>query len=154
MEQCSIGSGSTSTSTNARKPSSTWQRDSGSRIREAGRSPLRALNTGLRSCSRFTASILRPDQSIRYVRCVGTRATNSGVFQRFVGTGIDVTEHEVLTSALRKSEEELRQMLDFAPQLIGVLGPRRERLYANRVALTYYGIGLEEWRQRSFGPEV
>jgi PAS domain S-box-containing protein len=102
----------------------------------------------------FTKRIVRPDQSIRHVRCVGTPATNSGVFQRFVGTGIDVTEHEVLTSALRKSEEELRQMLDLAPQIIGVLGPRRERLYANRVALTYYDVTLEEWRQRSFALEV
>src|SRR6478672_7950530 len=102
----------------------------------------------------FTKRIVRPDGSIRHVRCVGTPATNSGMLQRFVGTGIDVTEQEDLTRALRKSEEELRQMLDLAPQIIGVLGPRRERLYANRVALTYYGITLEEWRQRSFGPEV
>jgi formate hydrogenlyase transcriptional activator len=71
----------------------------------------------------FTKRIVRPDQSIRHVRCVGTPATNSGVFQRFVGTGIDVTEHEVLTSALRKSGEELRQMLDFAPQLIAYWAP-------------------------------
>ena len=102
----------------------------------------------------FTKRIVRPDQSIRHVRCVGTPATNSGVFQRFVGTGIDVTEQEVLTSALRKSEEELRQVLDLAPQFISVLGPRRERLYANRVALAYYGVTLEEWRQRSLLSEV
>src|SRR2546426_6807991 len=55
--------------------------------------------------------------------------------EEFVGTGIDVTEQEHLTAALRKSEVELRQILDLAPQIIGVLGPRRERLYANRVAL-------------------
>jgi formate hydrogenlyase transcriptional activator len=76
------------------------------------------------------------------------------MFQGLVGTAIDVTEHESLTSALRKSEGELRQMLDLAPQIIGVLGPKRERLYANRVALAYYGVTLDEWRQRSFGPEV
>ena len=97
----------------------------------------------------FTKRIVRPDQSIRHVRCVGTPAPNSGVTQRFVGTGIDVTEHVVLTSALRKSEEELRQMLDFAPQLIGVLGPRLEKIFANRMALAYYGLTLDEWRQRS-----
>jgi formate hydrogenlyase transcriptional activator len=88
------------------------------------------------------------------VRCVGVPATTAGSFQRFVGTGVDVTESEELTKALRTSEEELRQMLDLAPQIIGVLGPRRERIYANRVALAYYGVTLEEWRQRSFGPEV
>jgi PAS domain S-box-containing protein len=101
----------------------------------------------------FTKRIVRPDQSIRHVRCVGTPAPNSGVTQRFVGTGIDVTEHVVLTSALRKSEEELRQMLDFAPQLIGVLGPRLEKLFANRMALAYYGLTLDEWRQRSHETE-
>ena len=60
---------------------------------------------------------------------------------------MDVTEQEQLIDALRKSEEELRQMLDFAPQLIAVYGPNRERLYANRVALDYIGLGINEWRQ-------
>jgi len=101
----------------------------------------------------FTKRIVRPDGSIRYVRCVGASATNRGI-QGFVGTGIDVTEQESLTRALCKSEEELRQILDFSPQIIGVLGPRRERLYFNRVALAYYGVSLDEWRQRTFESEV
>src|SRR2546425_1126104 len=99
----------------------------------------------------FTKRIVRPDGTIRHVRCVGVPAAHG---EGFVGTGIDVTEQEQLTAALRKSEVELRQILDLAPQIIGVLGPRRERLYANRVALAYYGVTLEEWLQRSFGPEV
>jgi formate hydrogenlyase transcriptional activator len=99
----------------------------------------------------FTKRIVRPDGTIRHVRCVGAPATD---WEGFVGTGIDVTEQEELTAALRKSETELRQILDLAPQIIGVLGPKRERLYANRVALAYYGVTLDEWRQRSFGPEV
>src|SRR5260221_9301103 len=45
-------------------------------------------------------------------------------------------------------------MLDLAPQIIGVLGPRRERLHFNRVALAYYGVSLDEWRQRTFESEV
>jgi len=228
----------------------------------------------------FTKRIVRPDGLIRHVRCVGVPATSSGIFHGFFGTGVDVTESEELTEALRTSEEqfrlvidniaglvatltprgdidfvnrqvhqyfgktfdelknwqtndavhlddrdrvvamwantiamgqpseaeyrlrrsdgvyrwfqgrwrplrdaegsiarwyvllldihdrkraedkirdqetELRQMLDLAPQIIGVLGPQRERLYANRAALAYYGVTLEEWRQRSFGPEV
>ncbi|HWT85948.1 MAG TPA: sigma 54-interacting transcriptional regulator [Myxococcales bacterium] len=105
----------------------------------------------------FTKRIVRPDGTIRHVRCVGVPAAHGegeGEGEGFVGTGIDVTEQEHLTAALRKSEVELRQNLDLAPQIIGVLGPGRERLYANRVALAYYGVTLEEWRQRSFGPEV
>jgi formate hydrogenlyase transcriptional activator len=42
---------------------------------------------------------------------------------------------------------ELRQILDLAPQHIVVYGPNGERLYANRVALDYLGLSLEEWRQ-------
>jgi PAS domain S-box-containing protein len=95
----------------------------------------------------FTKRIVRPDGQIRSVRCVGVLATQEGTFRRFVGTGMDVTEQEQLIDALRKSEEELRQMLDFAPQLIGVYGPNRERLYANRVALDYTGLSIHEWRQ-------
>jgi len=96
----------------------------------------------------FTKRIVRPDGSIRHVRCVGTPAANGGTVQGFVGTGIDVTEHEELTKALRKSEMELRQTLDFAPQLIGVFGPRFEPLYANRTSLEYLGVTLDEWLER------
>jgi formate hydrogenlyase transcriptional activator len=102
----------------------------------------------------FTKRIVRSDGSIRHVRCVGTPGTSGGMVQGFVGTGIDVTEHEELTKALRKSEGELRQVLDLAPQIIGRLGPRRERLYANRATLDYYGLSLDEWLRGSFRSEV
>jgi PAS domain S-box-containing protein len=95
----------------------------------------------------FTKRIVRPDGQIRSVRCVGVPATQAGTFRGFVGTGMDVTEQQLLIEALRKSEEELRQMLDFAPQLVAVYGRNRERLHINRIALDYLGLSLEEWRQ-------
>src|SRR5690242_7909916 len=72
---------------------------------------------------------------------------NDGTILYWIGINLDIEDR-------KGAEIELRQMLDLAPQIIGVLGPRRERLYANRVALAYYGVTLEEWRQRSFAPEV
>ncbi len=102
----------------------------------------------------FTKRIVRPDGTIRQVRCLGMPATSAGGFQGFVGTGIDVTEQEELTKTLRKSEAEHRQMLDLVPQIVGVLGPGRGRLYANRTALSYYGVTLDEWRKRTFADEV
>src|SRR6267378_4089715 len=96
----------------------------------------------------FTKRIVRPDGAVRHVRCVGAPTTQRERVQGFVGTGMDVTEEAELTKALRKSEGELRQVLDFAPQLIGVLGPQLEKLYANQVALAYYGVSLDEWRHR------
>jgi len=109
----------------------------------------------------FTKRIVRPDGEIRRVRCVGSAATHGGTFQGFVGTGMDVTEQEQLTEELRRGEHylrererELQQVLDFTPQLIAVTGSNRERLYANRGALDYLGISLDEWRQRSIGAEI
>jgi PAS domain S-box-containing protein len=94
----------------------------------------------------FTKRIVRPDGEIRSVRCVGVPCRDAAS-KKFIGTGMDVTAQDQLIEALRKSEEELRQMLDFAPQLIAVYGPNRERLYANRVALDYAGLSLKEWRE-------
>jgi PAS domain S-box-containing protein len=93
----------------------------------------------------FTKRIVRPDGEIRRVRYVGVPLSRGETFQGFVGTGIDVTEQEQLIEELRRSELELRQILDFAPQVIAVFGPRRERLYANRASLDYFGMTLEEW---------
>src|SRR6266478_963206 len=72
---------------------------------------------------------------------------NDGAILYWIGINLDIEDR-------KRAEIALRQSLDLAPEIIGVLGPGRERLYANRVALAYYGVTLEEWRQRSFGPEV
>src|ERR1700753_3516660 len=66
---------------------------------------------------------------------------------RFIGAVTDISDRKAAEEKIREKETELTQMLDFAPQLIAVYGPNRERLYANRVALDYAGLTLEEWRQ-------
>jgi PAS domain S-box-containing protein len=99
----------------------------------------------------FTKRIVRPDGLVRHVRSVGVLDSDS---QRFVGTGIDVTEQEQLTKALRESEEELREILDLTPQLIAVFGPQGERLYANRRALDYFGVTLDGWSNMQPGDVI
>jgi PAS domain S-box-containing protein len=47
---------------------------------------------------------------------------------------------------IRQSELELRQIVDFAPQQVAVIGPDRSRIYVNQAALDYFGFTLEEWR--------
>src|SRR6266581_4959306 len=54
---------------------------------------------------------------------------------------------EIMKVTVNEQEAELRQILDFTPQLIAVYGPNRERLYVNRVGLDYLGLTLEAWRQ-------
>ena len=79
-----------------------------------------------------------------------------GRFKGFVGTGMDVTEQEQLTEELRRSEHDLReresellQILDLTPQHLGVLAPDGTPLYANRVALDYFGVNIDQWRAES-----
>jgi PAS domain S-box-containing protein len=55
---------------------------------------------------------------------------------------------------IRQPEIELRQMLDFTSELVAVFGPNCERLFLNRTALDYLGVGLDEWRQSAAGFEV
>jgi PAS domain S-box-containing protein len=102
----------------------------------------------------FTKRIVRPDGEIRRVRCVGVPANHGETSQKFLGTGIDVTEQEQLNEELRRSELELRQILDLTPQLIAVFGPNRERLYLNRMSLDYFGFNLDEWRVAPPGPDI
>jgi PAS domain S-box-containing protein len=69
---------------------------------------------------------------------------------------MDATEQEQLTKELRRSEHDLReresellQILDLTPQHLGVLGSDESPLYANRVALDYFGVSIDEWRAGS-----
>jgi formate hydrogenlyase transcriptional activator len=102
----------------------------------------------------FTKRIVRPDGAIRHVRCVGLPSLTSHPYEGFVGTGIDVTEQEQLTSALRKSEHELRQVLDLTPQVVTVYASNRKRLYANRGALAHFGLSLDWWLRQEMGSDV
>jgi formate hydrogenlyase transcriptional activator len=68
-----------------------------------------------------------------------------GTVLYWIGVNLDIEERMQAEKALRKSEEELRQILDLTPQFISVCGPNHERIFANRVALDYLGVTLAEW---------
>ena len=78
----------------------------------------------------------------------------AGHIVKWYGVLTDIEDRKRAEDKIREHEIELRQMLDLAPQLVGVLGPQRERIYANQVALAYYGVSLDEWRHRNNVPEV
>ena len=108
------------------------------------------IETAIREKAEWEADyrIVHPDGPVRDIHVVGHPVlSTSGDLVEFVGTVIDVTERKRAEEERRRSEIELRQMLDLAPQLVAVFGPNRERLYANRILLDYLGLTLEEWRQ-------
>jgi PAS domain S-box-containing protein len=94
--------------------------------------------------------IVHPGGAVRDIHSIGHPVFGPrGDLIEYTGTVIDVTERKRAEEELRRSEMELRQMLDLTPQVVAVYGPNSERLYANRVALDYIGLSLEEWRQAS-----
>jgi len=73
----------------------------------------------------------------------------AGNIVKWYGVLTDIEDRKRAEDKIREQETELRQMLDLAPQLVGVYGPNRERLYTNRIALDYLGLSLEEWGQEA-----
>jgi len=57
----------------------------------------------------FTKRIVRPDGEIRRIRCVGIPVTHGGTFQGFLGTGMDVTEQQLLTEELERQQAHLTE---------------------------------------------
>src|SRR5580693_3587096 len=86
---------------------------------------------------------------------------SDGTLLYWIGINLDIEElkraeeqRKAAEEKIREQEMELRHILDLTPQLIAVFGPRRERLFINRIALDYLGVTLGEWRDRRPDTEV
>ncbi len=125
------------------------------RLRWADLTPAEWRKRDEQSMSEFLATGVFQPYEKEYFRKDGSRvpvliggarfeSANEGVV--FV---LDLTELKRAEEKIREQEMEFRQMLDLTPQVVAVYGPNSERLYANRVALDYIGLTLEEWQQAS-----
>src|SRR3984957_18192631 len=92
----------------------------------------------------FTKRIVRSDGKIRHVRCVSVPVTQGGIFQGFLGTGMDVTEQEQLTEELRRSEKELRDVIDTIPAIVWSALPDGYRTFVNKGWVEYTGMTVEQ----------
>jgi len=68
---------------------------------------------------------------------------------KWYGCSTDIDDRKRAEEKIREREAELRQILDLVPQHVIVLGPDGQRHYANRRALDFYGLTLEEWQSVS-----
>jgi PAS domain S-box-containing protein len=98
--------------------------------------------------------LLMPDGSVKYLHVIARVLEPSSDDPEYVGAVMDVTAAKQAEETIRQSETEFRQILDFAPQQVGVLGPDNTRLYLNQAALDYYGFTHEEWRSGDYGSFV
>jgi PAS domain S-box-containing protein len=79
----------------------------------------------------------------------------AGNIVKWYGVLTDIEDRKRAEDKIREQESELRQMLDFTPQYLGVFEADGSPFYANRASLDYLGMSLDEWRQRkSIGDEV
>jgi len=98
-----------------------------------------------------TYRLLLPDGRVMHLHALAHALQDASGNREFVGAATDITQHKKAEEKIREQEIELRQMLDLAPQNVAVFGPGGERLYANRNALDYFGLSLEEWQQTPGG---
>src|ERR1700693_4629709 len=99
----------------------------------------------------FEHRLLMPDGSIKHIHSLAHSLRDEDGNEETVGAIMDITERRVAEQRLQQQEMELRQIVDLAPQLIAVFGPRRERLFINRMALDYFGLTLDAWRATAHG---
>jgi len=102
--------------------------------------------TGARENLDFEHRVLMPNGSVKHLHVLARALKTAPGDLEYVGAVTDVTAAKQAEEKVRESEGELRQILDFAPQHVGVLGPDRVRLYVNQAALAYIGLTLEEWQ--------
>jgi PAS domain S-box-containing protein len=95
--------------------------------------------------------LVMPSGAVKQIHVRGHSLPDSSGNIEVAGAVTDITERRTAEDKIREQEIESRQILDLTPQLITVLGPDRERLYANRAALDYLGVSLDEWRRGQFG---
>src|SRR5216684_3766517 len=78
----------------------------------------------------------------------------SGNIVNWYGTDTDIDDLKRAEAKLRQDEEELRRMTDAIPQAIIVLNPDGKAIYANRVAIEYTGLSLDDVRADDFRARI
>src|SRR5712664_703748 len=105
------------------------------------------------------ARLRRFDGEYRWFLCRAEPVRDeTGNIVFWYGTDTDIEDRKQAEEKLRRSEEELRRMIDAIPQTIVVLEPDGTVATANRTTLEYTGLEPErmsgsEWRERVFHPE-
>jgi PAS domain S-box-containing protein len=90
--------------------------------------------------------LLLPDGRVKHVHAIAQALENPSGNREFVGAGTDITERKNAEEKVRESEAELRQILDFVPWQVAVLGADGKAIYLNKAGLDYHGLTREAWQ--------
>ena len=99
------------------------------------------LRTG--SAGEFSQRVRNAEGAYRWFlsRAEPLRASD-GTLLYWVGVNLDIEERKQAEQKLQTQELELRQILNLTPAQVFVFGPDGNPLYANRVALEYFGVDI------------
>jgi PAS domain S-box-containing protein len=102
------------------------------------------LSTG--DCFEAESRVRRADGQYRWVwmRNVPLR-DDTGRIVRWYGAGIDIEDRKSAEEKVRRSELDLRMLFDSMPAHVGFMEADGRRLFANRRALDFLGLTLDEW---------
>src|SRR5216683_2569665 len=104
-----------------------------------------------------TYRLLLPDGRVKHVHALAHVVQEASGNHEFVGAVTDVTTAKQAEENVRQSESELRQILDFAPWHVAVLGADGKAMYLNKAGLDYHGLTPEAFQdydpRRSFHPD-
>ncbi len=81
-------------------------------------------------------------------------APTRGATPQELATAPGADDVKLTEPKLVPDEQELRRIIDLIPQTIVVLNPDGKAIYANRVALEYTGLSLDELRADNFRDRV
>jgi PAS domain S-box-containing protein len=89
--------------------------------------------------------VVWPDGTMHWLFTKGNLIRDTqGNPSRTVGVTMDITERKIAEAALRESEERFRNLADTAPVMIWTAGPDHRGQFANRFALEFTGLTMEE----------
>jgi formate hydrogenlyase transcriptional activator len=70
----------------------------------------------------------------------------AGNIVKWYGVVTDIEDRKQAEDKIREHETELRQILDFAPWHVAVLGADGKAMYLNKAGLDYHGLTREAWQ--------
>jgi formate hydrogenlyase transcriptional activator len=95
----------------------------------------------------FEYRLRRHDGQYRwFIARVEPMRDDQGNLVGWCGTNTDIEDLKRAEEELRRDQEELRRITDAIPEVIAVLDPEGNRIYANRALLEYAGLTLEDMR--------
>jgi PAS domain S-box-containing protein len=91
-----------------------------------------------------TYRLLLPDGSVKHVHALAHALQGASGNREFVGAATDVTSIKRAEEELRKSEKELRDVIDTIPALVWSTLPDGSNIYVNKRFVEYTGSSAEQ----------